>query len=82
MVEVRVRLTARLAVLADASRLTLEVPDGATVGELFTRLGEDHAGLAPALRSALPVVSGCHVERGRVLTAGEEVALLTPVAGG
>lgn len=80
--EVRVRLTAKLAGFTDAPLLTLELPDGATVGELLTHLGETHAGLAPALRSALPVMSGGHVERGRALAAGEEIALLTPAAGG
>lgn len=80
--QVRVRLAAELARFTDAPLLTLELPDGATVGELFTHLGETHAGLAPALRSALPVVAGSHVERGRVLGVGEEIALLTPVAGG
>jgi hypothetical protein len=71
-----------LARLADVSLVTLELPDGATVGQLFTYLGETQAGLAPALPSALPVVAGSHVDRARVLRPGEEVALLIPVAGG
>lgn len=80
--QVRVRFGAGLARLAGVPLLTLEVPDGMTVGELFAHLGEAHAGVAPALRSALPVVAGSHVERERPLAPGEEVALLTPVAGG
>jgi hypothetical protein len=34
------------------------------------------------LSSALPVVAGAHVPRDRTLADGEEVALLSPVAGG
>lgn len=80
--QVRVRFGAGLARLAGVPLLTLEVPDGMTVGGLFAYLGETHAGVAPALRSALPVVAGSHVERERPLEPGEEVALLIPVAGG
>jgi molybdopterin converting factor small subunit len=62
--------------------LRLELPDGATVDDLYGRLAEGHPGLAPALRSALPILAGVHVERGQVLADGDEVALLAPVSGG
>jgi molybdopterin synthase sulfur carrier subunit len=81
-VQVRVRLGAGLAALADAPLLTLDLDDGATVDDLFVRLGAVQPGVAPALRSVLPVVAGEHAERGRALRAGDEVALLLPVSGG
>jgi molybdopterin converting factor small subunit len=62
--------------------LRLELPDGATVDEVYERLAAGHPDLAPALRSALPIVGGEHVERGQALAHGDEVALLAPVAGG
>jgi molybdopterin converting factor small subunit len=62
--------------------LSLELLDGATVKDLYDGLAASHPELAPALVSALPLVAGAHVERGRALAPGEEVALLTPVAGG
>jgi molybdopterin converting factor small subunit len=62
--------------------LVLELPDGATVEDLYDRLARSQPDLAPALRSALPVVQGAHVERGQALAHGDEVALLTPVSGG
>jgi molybdopterin synthase catalytic subunit len=62
--------------------LRLELPDGATVDELYERLAAVHPELAPALRSALPIVGGEHVQRGARLSPGEEIALLAPVAGG
>jgi molybdopterin converting factor small subunit len=81
-VTVRVRLGAGLARLSAAPFLSVEVPDGATVGDVFARLGDTKPQLAPALRSALPVVAGEHVTRDQVLADRQEVALLLPVSGG
>ena len=79
---VRVRLGAGLSRLADAPLLSLELHEGASVDDLLTALGADQPALAPALRSALPVLAGEHVEREQRLSANDEVALLIPVAGG
>jgi molybdopterin converting factor small subunit len=62
--------------------LRFELPNGATVEDLYGRLASTVPELGPALASALPLVAGEHVERERRLSYGEEVALLTPVAGG
>jgi molybdopterin converting factor small subunit len=80
--EVRIRLGAGIARLASTPLLAVELPDGATVDALYERLGHDHPDLAPALRSALPVIAGRHAERSQPLEHGDEVALLIPVAGG
>ena len=79
---VRVRLGAGLARLSAAPFVTVEVAEGATVGDLFARLAESEPELAPALRSVLPVVAGTHVTRDQVLADRQEVALLLPVSGG
>jgi molybdopterin converting factor small subunit len=68
--------------LAPAPLLKVEVADGATVADVCRQLAVVHPDLAPALRSALPVVEGAHVEPGRTLEHGTEVALLAPVSGG
>jgi molybdopterin converting factor small subunit len=81
-VQVRVRMGSGLSRLAAAPRLTLDLPEGATVADVYARLGAAEPDLAPALRSALPVVAGEHVPRDRALTHRQEVALLLPVAGG
>jgi molybdopterin converting factor small subunit len=81
-VQVRVRLGAGLARLAQAPVLSLDLADGATVAELLDRLAGAEPGVAPALPSVLPVIAGEHAERSRSLRAGEEVALLVPVSGG
>ncbi len=79
---VRVRLGAGLARLSSAPLKTVQLPEGATVSELFARLAQDEPDLAPALRSVLPVVAGEHVPRDQPLADRQEVALLLPVSGG
>jgi molybdopterin synthase catalytic subunit len=79
---VRIRLGSSLARFAPAPLLKLELPAGATIEDLFAGLADSTPELGPALASALPVVGGAHVERSRTLSPGEEIALLTPVAGG
>lgn len=80
--QVRVRLGAGLSRLSSASLLTVELDDDATVQDLYERLRDGDPGLAPALRSALPLVGGEHVPRDRRLAPREDVALLLPVSGG
>lgn len=79
---VRIRLGSSLARLAPAPMLRVELPNGATVEDLYDRLARSTPELGPALSSALPVVEGRHVARDRTLSPDQEVALLTPVAGG
>jgi molybdopterin converting factor small subunit len=80
--QVRVRLGAGLSGIRGASTLTVELADGATVGDLYARLRDTEPELAPALRSALPVVAGEHVASERPLAHRQEVALLLPLSGG
>ena len=81
-VQVRVRLGAGLSRLTKAPALTLELDDGATLDDLLARLRDSEPDLAPALRSALPVIGGVHAERGQRLEDHQEIALLLPVSGG
>jgi molybdopterin converting factor small subunit len=81
-VHVRVRLGAGLSRLSAAPALTLELDEGATVEDLLARLREREPGLAPALRSALPVIGGAHADPRRRLEDRQEIALLLPVSGG
>ena len=79
---VRIRLGSNLARFAPAPLLRLELPSGATIGDLYDSLATTSPELGSALASALPVLEGEHVERDRALADGQEIALLTPVAGG
>ena len=80
--EVRIRFGTSIARFAPAPVMALELPAGATVADVYDQLAGTDAGLADALRSALPIVGGVHVERGQPLAPGDEVALLTAISGG
>ena len=49
---------------------------------LLAGIRESEPNIAEALDSVLPVVGGTHVSGSRPLADGDEVALLTAVAGG
>ena len=80
--QVRVRLVAGLSRLAGRPRLELSLEDGATVADALAKLADEHPELRPGLPSALPVVAGSHARRDQPLHDGDEVSLLSPVAGG
>lgn len=80
--QVRVRLGAGLSRLSTAPAHTLELDDGATVEDVLARLREREPDLAPALRSALPVIAGVHADPAQRLEDRQEIALLLPVSGG
>jgi molybdopterin converting factor small subunit len=77
-----VRLGAGLATAAGSRRLTVALPDGASVDTLLDALRSQEPELAAGLASALPVVRGTHADRDQPLEDGDDVALLIPVAGG
>ena len=77
-----VRLFARARDLAGSDILNLDLPAGASVGELRRRIAESF----PELRDFLP---RCAVAVGedfaaddRVIPSGAEVAIIPPVSGG
>lgn len=79
---VQVRLGSGLATAAGTRRLRVELPQDATVDTLLERLGATEPAIAPALDSALTIVRGTHASGEQPLADGDEVALLTAVAGG
>jgi molybdopterin synthase catalytic subunit/molybdopterin converting factor small subunit len=76
-VKVRVRLFAALRERAGSGSLEIDVPDGATVGDVWPRLdlGDEPGGLLYARNRV-------YVERTDALEAGDEVAVIPPVSGG
>jgi molybdopterin synthase catalytic subunit len=76
-VNVRVRLFAGLRERAGAGALEIEVPEGATVGDIWSQLelGDEPAGLLYARNRS-------YVERTEALRADDEVAVIPPVSGG
>jgi molybdopterin converting factor small subunit len=80
--QVDVRLSGQLATLAGRPRLQVQLAEGALVSDLISLLHHEYAALDPLLNNAVPVISGQHVSFTEPLRAGQEVALLLPVAGG
>jgi molybdopterin synthase catalytic subunit/molybdopterin converting factor small subunit len=76
-VRVAVRLFAGLRERAGVGSLELDLPDGATVADVWPRLelGDEPSGLLYALNRD-------YADRGAGLAEGDEVALIPPVSGG
>jgi molybdopterin synthase catalytic subunit len=72
-----VRLFAALRERAGAQSVDLELPDGAVVADIWSKLGlgEEPEGLLYALNRG-------YAEKGAPLSAGDEVAVIPPVSGG
>ncbi len=79
---VRVRLGAGLTQLVGNSRLDVTLADDATVADLLLHLRAQYPALEQKLDPAIPMISGRHAAHTESLSAGQEVALLLPVAGG
>ena len=62
------------------SRITVTLESGATVADLLKYLRERYP-VAP-IATAVAVISGEHVSSTTLLSDGQEVALLLPIAGG
>lgn len=75
--QITVRLFAGLRELAGTGRQELELPDSASVGDVWPALdlGAEPAGLLYAVNRA-------YAERETELSEGDEVALIPPVSGG
>lgn len=71
------RLFAVLRERAGASEITLELSEGACVGDVLAGLGELTDGLSVVL-----AVNREYADAGQVLRAGDELALIPPVSGG
>lgn len=77
-----VQLFARARDLAGSDRVTVELPDGATVADLRQRLGEQFPALASLLPRSAIAADRDFAADDRVLAPGTEVALIPPVSGG
>jgi molybdopterin converting factor subunit 1 len=82
MVRFEVRLFASLRERAGVDSLEIELPEGATAGQLLERLGVLRPELAGGLRRVAVAAGQRIVPRDAPLPPGEEVALLPPVSGG
>jgi molybdopterin converting factor subunit 1 len=78
----RVHLFARARDLAGAALVEVDLPEGATVGELRCRLGVEHPALSSLLERSALAVNDEFAEEEKCLPRDAEIALLPPVSGG
>jgi molybdopterin converting factor small subunit len=81
-VQVSVRLSSILAQQAGSSIVQVELAEEATIANLLEVLSAQNPALSQPLQTTVAIIAGRHVDRAQPLKAGQEVALLIPIAGG
>ena len=79
---IEVRFFASLAETVGSTTEMIELPDGATVEDLWAELGRRHSGLAQLAYRPLVACDRDYSEWDRTLEGVQEVAFLPPVSGG
>lgn len=79
---IRVRAFAIYRELLGRETLELELPEGATPRDAFTQLFHEREDLARMLRATMFAVNREYVDPASPLSAGDELSLIPPVAGG
>ena len=80
--QISVRLSGDLARTMGRPRVTVTVAEPATAADLIAALVAAYPQEEPALTRAIVVVDGRHVGPNHSLASNQNVALLTPIAGG
>lgn len=80
--KIKVKLFALVRQLVGRSELELELPDGATVADLQSRLQAEFPQLHLGNGGVLLAVNLRYARPDQVLQEGNEVALIPPVGGG
>jgi len=81
-VHVHVRLFALQRELAGTRELTLDLAEGATVGDAWEALVARHPVLAPGRASVRFARNGTYADADDLLAEGDEIAMIPPVSGG
>lgn len=82
MMQIKVLLFAAYREAAGASTAEIEVPEGTAAGEVWGWLVRSYPSLLGLQAPTTVAVNDAVCAHGRVLTAGDRVALLAPVSGG
>jgi molybdopterin converting factor subunit 1 len=79
---ITVQLFARLRELAGRDVCEIDVPEGASVGDVWQALAAEHPALEPFGASVSCAVNADFAKRDARVRAGDSVAFLPPVSGG
>ncbi len=82
LMKITVRLFAVHRDIVGASELTLDLPEGTTMGQLWQQLGTQYPSLIPSTRSILYARNQEYADPAVVLEDGDEAAFIPPVSGG
>ena len=82
VMRVRVLFFGVLQDLFEGKEKTVELPDGSSVSDLLGRFAPLTASQERLMRSLAVAVNRDYAKASRVLSDGDEVALLPPVSGG
>lgn len=82
MIEVKVKLFAMAKDIVGRGELTVELPEGSTVADLFERLQEQFPRLKGLQGSLVFSINREYGNPEQPLDKGDEVALIPPVSGG
>lgn len=80
--KVRAELFSRLREIVARSTVELDLPENATVGDLFSELCENHPALRDFEGSVLFGLGVEFVDSRHPLRAGDKIAIMPPVQGG
>lgn len=79
---VAVRLFAQAREVARSSTVNLDVPSTCTVADLRRSLADTYPALAALLRRSAVAVNRTYADDQAPISAGDEIAIIPPVAGG
>jgi molybdopterin converting factor subunit 1 len=82
MMKIRLLFFAVLRDIAGRSEDLLELPDGATAGDVWQRLRAEHAALRDYIQPPMIAINESYARADALLHDGDELAFIPPVAGG
>ena len=80
--KIKVRLFAVARELAGHDHVELELPDGATIGQLRTQLAAEVPQLSPLIRQMMFAIDTQYADDPTVVPPDSDVACIPPVSGG
>ncbi len=81
-ISVNIRLNSQMADILGTNRLTVTVDESSTVTDVKEEIKKNHPSVEIHLDGTLPVISGRMVNLDKVVEKGQEIAFLSPAAGG
>tara|TARA_B100000315_G_scaffold84560_1_gene77489 strand:- start:134 stop:403 length:270 start_codon:yes stop_codon:yes gene_type:complete len=82
MITVNVRLDSQMADTLGTNRVSVTVGESSTVFDVKEEIKKNHPNIEDRLNGTLPVISGKMVNLDQKVSQGENIAFLSPGAGG